>query len=90
MDSSCSCCACGIGLMVGNRRAVKNSPLAMNSWRNLVEEIGKDLDVYSGKELWMCKKCFSTYERYARLKKTITDTLAHTMGVVIQGYQCST
>ena len=87
MDSSStasSCCACGIGLMVGNRRAVKNSPLAMNSWRDLMEEIGRDLDVFSGNELWMCKKCFSTYERYAKLKKTITDALAGAMGVVVQ------
>ena len=59
------------------RLAMKNSELVMSSWKSLMEEIGKNLDDFSGRELWMCKKCFSSYQRFGALKKSLASALLH-------------
>ena len=42
--------------MVGNRRGVNNSEVVSNSWKNLMEDIGKNLNVFGESELcaWKC------------------------------------
>ena len=77
MDSSSSCCACSSALVVGNRRGVNNSEVVSKSWKNLMEDIGKNLNVFGESELWMCKKCFSSYQRFGALRKTLVDALLH-------------
>ena len=42
-----------------------------------MEDIGKNLNVFGESELWMCKKCFSSYQRFGALRKTLVDALLH-------------
>ena len=84
MASPPSCCGCGVlGLKSGERRSVNNSPVVMHVWRTCLEEIGINFNDFSGKELTMCRKCFSAYERLHSLKKSVADKLAHAMSASV-------
>ena len=84
MASPPSCCGCGVlGLRSGERRSVNNSPVVMHVWRTCLEEIGINFNDFSGKELTMCRKCFSAYERLHSLKKSVADKLAHAISALV-------
>lgn len=82
--SSCSlCCGCGsAGLSKGDRRSVNNSIHVLHTWKVFLGEISKNCDAYCGSELMMCRKCFSKYERYETIKKSIIDNLVQAMTIV--------
>ena len=44
--------------------------------------LGKDFNVFRGKDIMMCRKCFSAYERYGSLQKSISENLMHAMDVI--------
>ncbi len=51
---------------------------------SFLEEIGKSIDVFSGRDaLMVCRKCFSSYERYENLRKTIKNNLMYAMSVAV-------
>ena len=69
-------------LKKGERRSVNNSTIVMNSWKQFLDALGKDFDVFRGKDIMMCRKCFSAYERYGSLQKSISENLMHAMDVI--------
>ena len=78
MDSNCF--GCGMSpLKKGERRSVNNSTIVMNSWKQFLDALGKDFDVFRGKDIMMCRKCLSAYERYGSLQKSIS---VHAMDVI--------
>ena len=76
-----SCCGCGIlELKSRERRSINNSEVVLHTWRSCLEEIGKEFDDFSEKNLMLCRKCFSAYERLYSLKKS--ENLVHAMSVL--------
>ena len=83
MASPPSCCGCGIlELKSRERRSINNSEVVLHTWRSCLEEIGKEFDDFSEKNLMMCRKCFSAYERLYSLKKSVAENLVHAMSVL--------
>ena len=66
----------------GERRSANNSTTVMNSWKQFLDALGKDFDVFRGKDIMMCRKCFSTYEGYGSLQKSISENLMHAIDVI--------
>ena len=83
MASPPSCCGCGIlELKSRERRSINNSEVVLHTWRSCLEEIGKEFDDFCEKNLMMCRKCFSAYERLYSLKKSVAENLVHAMSVL--------
>ena len=56
----------------------------MNAFKNNLEDIGMNFEAFSAvKNLWMCRKCFSAYERYQNLQKIMLDDLSQAMSIIL-------
>ena len=85
------CLGCGEDLAerAADRRALQGSPAegVVDAWKAVFENVQVDVDndnrlcadaLLTGEEVLgkMCRKCFSGYERFSKLSKTLHDNVA--------------
>lgn len=81
------CVACGEDLSEkqSGRRALNSagSVRVVQVWRDLLKKLGEERReeelLEAGCKIYMCRKCFSSYERYSKLGESIEEQLLSTL-----------